>query len=193
MVMAWACRLGMYLVTRIMKDGKDKRFDQIKHDPSKFFVAWTLQGLWVFVTMLPTLMLNESDRRQPIKTQDWIGWGMWAVGMAFEVIADYQKSQFRADPDNKGKFINTGLWSLSRHPNYFGEILLWSGLYISASSVFRGHQYLAVLSPIFVYLLITRVSGVPMLEQAGIEKWGHTQEYQDYLKNTPSLVPFLKW
>ena len=92
----------------------------------------------------------------------------------------------------QGKFITSGLWSLSRHPNYFGEILLWFGLYFSASTVFRGWQYLAVLSPVFVQLLITKLSGIPMLEAAGLKKWGHLPEYQNYLRNTPILIPFWK-
>ena len=92
----------------------------------------------------------------------------------------------------QGKFITSGLWSLSRHPNYFGEIMLWFGLYLSASSVFKGWQYLSVLSPVFVHLLITKLSGIPLLEQAGLKKWGHLPEYQNYLRNTPILVPFLK-
>ena len=88
-------------------------------------MAWTLQGLWVFITLLPTLMLNESKNRRPVGLQDYVGWSMWAVGILFEAVADWQKTAFKADPANKGQFINTGLWSISRHPNYFGEILLW--------------------------------------------------------------------
>jgi len=192
MVMAWASRLGIFLFSRVMKEGKDSRFDDIKKDPSRFFVAWTLQGLWVFITLLPTLMLNQSKSVRPLGPQDYVGWSMWAVGLFFEAVADWQKTAFKADPANKGQFINTGLWSLSRHPNYFGEILLWSGLYVAAASVFRGSQYLAVLSPIFIHFLITRISGIPMLREAGIKRWGHLPEYRDYLRNTPELVPFTK-
>ncbi len=112
--------------------------------------------------------------------------------MFFEVVADYQKSAFRRDPANAGKFINTGLWSISRHPNYFGEILLWFGLYVSASSMFKKWQYLAVLSPIAVHQLITKLSGIPLLEKSGLKKWGKLPQYQEYLKNTPELVPFWK-
>lgn len=192
MVMAWAFRLGSYLFTRIIKDGKDKRFDNVRDNPLRFFSFWTIQGVWVFVTLLPTLMLNNEKSDRPLGKQDYIGWAMWATGMFFEVLADYQKSTFRNDPNNQGKFITSGLWSLSRHPNYFGEILLWFGLYFSASTVFRGWQYLAVLSPVFVQLLITKLSGIPMLEAAGMKKWGHLPEYQNYLRNTPTLIPFWK-
>lgn len=191
MVIGWACRLGLYLFLRILKDGKDKRFDQAKADPMKFFTFWTIQGVWVFVTLLPTLMLNNTKRDVPVGIRDYVGWGMWTVGMLFEVVADAQKSAFRASPDNEGKFITTGLWSLSRHPNYFGEILLWFGLYVSNSSVLRGWEQLAVLSPVFVHLLITRVSGIPLLEKAADKKWGGQAEYEIYKRNTPSLIPGL--
>ena len=158
-------------------------------------------------------MLANEDNDKPLGKQDYLGWALWATGMFFEIVADMQKTAFKNDPKNQvsahhifensepkskyrlftqGKFITTGLWSISRHPNYFGEILLWFGLYISASSVFKGWQYLGVLSPLFVHLLITRVSGIPLLEKAGLKKWGHLKEYQEYLKNTPSLVPFWK-
>ena len=155
-------------------------------------------------------MLANEDNDKPLGKQDYLGWALWATGMFFEIVADMQKTSFKNDPKNQvskmfkknttfdvsnfwqGKFITTGLWSISRHPNYFGEIMLWFGLYISASSVFKGWQYLGVLSPLFVHLLITRLSGIPLLEKAGLKKWGHLKEYQDYLKNTPSLVPFWK-
>eukprot|EP00095_Tigriopus_kingsejongensis_P002187 maker-scaffold861_size87375-snap-gene-0.21 protein:Tk02187 transcript:maker-scaffold861_size87375-snap-gene-0.21-mRNA-1 annotation:"PREDICTED: uncharacterized protein LOC100203306" len=190
MVMAWACRLGLFLFLRVMKDGQDKRFDEAKQEPLRFLVFWTLQGVWVIVTLLPTLWLNDNSRRVPIGIRDYIGWGIWVLGMFFEVTADLQKSIFRNNPDNKSKFIQSGLWSISRHPNYFGEILLWYGLYISASSVFRGSEYLLVLSPIFVQLLITKVSGIPLLEKASDKKWANLAEYQTYKRNTSVLVPF---
>jgi len=193
MVMAWAARLGLFLFTRILKDGEDKRFVVAKEEPSTFFKFWTIQGVWVFVTLLPTLMLNVTETDRPIGRLDYIGWGLWGIGMFCEIIADFQKSAFRRNPDNKGKFITSGLWSMSRHPNYLGEILLWFGLYISASSVFRRLQYISVLSPFFVYLLITRLSGIPLLEKAGLKKWGHLPEYQNYVNNIPCLVPFVNW
>ena len=193
MVMAWACRLGMFLFARVLQDGKDSRFDVIKQVPRRFFTAWTIQGFWVFITLLPTLLLNDNPRDKPLGAQDWIGWSLWAIGMGLEMLADYQKSAFKRLPENQGKFITTGLWSISRHPNYFGEMMLWAGLYITASSVFRGYEYVSVLSPVFVCLLITKLSGVPMLEKSGLKRWGHLPEYQEYLRSTPVLVPFLNF
>jgi steroid 5-alpha reductase family enzyme len=157
----------------------------------KFFLVFT--AFWIFITLLPTLMLNnENLGDRPLGMQDYIGWSLWIIGMAFEGIADLQKSMFRNDPKNEGKFITSGLWSISRHPNYFGEILLWFGLYIAASSVFKKWQYLAVMSPMAVLWLITKYSGIPILEGYGQEKWGKLAQYQNYVANTPVLVPFWK-
>ena len=128
--MAWAARLGLFLLIRVIRTGGDRRFEKALQNPLLFFQFWFLQGLWVFVTLLPTLMMNLAERELALGVRDYLGWFLWAVGMAFEVVADMQKSQFRAQPDNRGQFIRTGLWSISRHPNYFGEILLWFGLYM---------------------------------------------------------------
>jgi steroid 5-alpha reductase family enzyme len=137
-------------------------------------------------------MTVMEKRQMKLGAQDYLGWTLWIIGFATEVIADHQKGQFRADPLNKETFIKTGLWSLSRHPNYFGEILLWFGLFISASSNFtKWWQYLSILSPTAVYLLITKMSGIPLLEQHGLKNWGHLPEYQTYLNNTPELIPQL--
>jgi steroid 5-alpha reductase family enzyme len=119
-----------------------------------------------------------------------IGGLVWLFGFSMEVIADLQKSRFRADPANKGKFINTGLWAWSRHPNYFGEITLWVGVAIIALPILRGWQWLTLISPVFVFVLITRVSGLPMLEKRADEKWGGQEDYEAYKKRTPVLVPW---
>ncbi|XP_037079538.1 uncharacterized protein LOC119100562 [Pollicipes pollicipes] len=187
MVMIWAIRLGLYLFVRVLKDGGDKRFNKARDSPSTLFVYWTLQGVWVLVTLLPTLvMMDGSERRQPC-TQHYVGWAMWAVGFVFEVVADYQKTVFRNNPANKGRFITTGVWSLSRHPNYFGEVLLWFGLYVSASAGWSGWRHLLVLCPLFDYVLISRLSGVPLLEAAGRRRWGAEAAYQRYLATVPQL------
>jgi len=192
MVFGWACRLGTFLFIRVLKEGKDSRFDRVKDDPAVFFKYWTVQGLWVFITLIPMITLNSTRRNPPIGTRDYLGWGIWVSGFVIEVVADMHKSIFKSNPDNKGKFIQSGLWAVSRHPNYFGEISLWFGIYISCSSVFRGKQYLTVVSPIMVMLLITRLSGIPLLEKAGLKKWGNDPEYQKYLEDVPVLIPFIK-
>ena len=144
------------------------------------------------MTLLPTLMMLTQRLQPSLNYQDGLGWTLWMVGFAIEVLADHQKSQFRSHPTNHEKFISTGLWSRSRHPNYFGEILLWYGLFITASSTFtKWYQYLSILSPTFVYLLITRKTGIPLLERYGQRKWGHTGNYKKYLRETPVLIPTL--
>lgn len=187
----WAARLGMFLFTRILKDGHDRRFNKIKHDPKMFFVAWTMQGMWVFANLLPTLIQNSKQRDTPIGTKEYIGWAMWALGFLMQIVADSQKSAFRADPANAGKFISTGLWSLSRHPNYFGEIMMWSGLYLSAFNTLQGWEHSAIISPLFSTFILTQVSGIPMLEKSGMKRWGSDPDYQKYLREVPSLIPSL--
>ncbi|XP_056130382.1 uncharacterized protein si:ch211-210c8.6 [Lampris incognitus] len=190
LVTAWALRLGTFLFMRILKDGHDRRFNNVRDSPGTFFVYWSIQAVWVFMTLLPTLMLNSEKRDTPLGMRDYIGWSIWGLGFATEAIADQQKWLFRRDPDNIGKFIQSGLWAYSRHPNYFGEILQWSGLWLSASSVMQGPQYISVVSPLFVWFLLRNVSGIPILEKQAMRKWGSDPAFRDYIKNTPLLWPF---
>jgi steroid 5-alpha reductase family enzyme len=191
LVVIWAGRLGTFLFRRVHKAGKDSRFDEIKTSFFRFLMTWTLQGLWVTLTLAAALAAITTTVRQ-----DW-GWAallgglVWIFGFAFEVVADNQKSRFREDPANKGQFIQTGLWAKSRHPNYFGEIVLWIGVAIIAIPVLQGWQWATLVSPLFVTLLLTRVSGVPMLEKRADEKWGGEEAYEAYKKRTPVLIPKL--
>lgn len=191
MVVIWAGRLGSFLFRRIHAVGGDQRFDHIKISSARFFVAWTLQGAWVVMTSCAALTAILSDMRPSLGTVFFIGAGLWAVGFAIEVIADRQKSQFRADPTNHGKFIDTGLWARSRHPNYLGEVLLWTGIAVMAVPYVSGSQWVVALSPVFVYALLTRISGIPTLARRGLELWGDDPAYQAYLENTPRLLPRL--
>lgn len=187
----WAVRLGAFLFGRIRKAGKDDRFDELKPSFFRFLNVWTIQGLWVTFTAAAALVGITTSMRKELDAFAVIGLLVWMFGFAFEVIADNQKSRFNADPKNKGKFIQTGLWSRSRHPNYFGEIVLWVGVAIIALPVLQGWQWVAMISPIFVTLLLTRVSGVPLLEKKADKKWGGQAEYETYKKNTPVLIPRL--
>ncbi|XP_071333292.1 uncharacterized protein [Trachinotus anak] len=193
LVTAWGLRLGTFLFMRILKDGHDRRFNNVRDSPGTFFVYWTIQAVWVFMTLLPTLMLNSERRDVPLGTRDYVGWTLWGLGFATEAIADQQKWFFKRDPDNAGKFIQSGLWAYSRHPNYLGEILQWSGLWLSASSVMQGPQYLSVASPLFVWFLLRYVSGIPILEKQAMKKWGSDPVFQNYIKNTPLLWPWPKF
>jgi steroid 5-alpha reductase family enzyme len=191
LVVIWAARLGSFLFRRIQKAGKDTRFDEIKPSFIRFLNTWTLQGLWVTFTLAAALVAITTTTRKELGIFALIGFLIWAFGFGFEVVADNQKSRFRANPENKGKFIRTGLWARSRHPNYFGEIVLWIGIAIIALPVLRGWEWVALISPLFVTLLLTRVSGVPMLEKSSDEKWGGQADYEAYKENTPVLIPKL--
>jgi steroid 5-alpha reductase family enzyme len=189
MVVTWAARLGTFLFARIRKHGRDSRFDQIKPDKYRFFSAWTLQGLWVLITSSAALMVITSPQQADVSILTWVGAALWLFGFVFEVTADTQKYRFKQDPNNHNKFIQSGLWAYSRHPNYFGEILLWFGVAIAAFPVLQGWQHIALISPFFVTLLLTKISGIPMLEQSADEKWGDDPQYQLYKKNTSVLIP----
>ena len=188
-IIVWAIRLGSFLFMRIRKDKKDGRFDSIKTSFSQFFMTWTLQGMWVFICSSAALIAIANPSGIPINSLFILGLLMFIFGFAIEVIADNQKSAFRSIPENKDSFINEGLWARSRHPNYFGEITLWAGITVMGISTFEGMNYFAIFSPIFSYLLLVYVSGVRMLEGRGHKKWGHLEDYQNYKKNTPKLIP----
>ena len=188
-IIVWAIRLGSFLFMRIRKDKKDVRFNSIKTSFSQFFMTWTLQGMWVFICSSAALIAIANPSGIPINSLFILGLLIFIFGFAIEVIADNQKSAFRSIPENKDSFINEGLWARSRHPNYFGEITLWAGITVMGISTFEGMNYLAIFSPIFSYLLLVYVSGVRMLENRGHKKWGHLEDYQNYKKNTPKLIP----
>ena len=188
-IIIWAVRLGSFLFMRIHKDKKDGRFDSIKTSFSQFFMTWTLQGMWVFICSSAALVAIANPTGVVINIVFFIGLALFLLGFAVEVIADNQKTKFRSIPENIDQFINEGLWARSRHPNYFGEITLWTGITVMGISTFEGMNYLAIFSPIFSYLLLVYVSGVRMLEFRGQRKWGHLDEYNTYKKNTPKLMP----
>jgi steroid 5-alpha reductase family enzyme len=185
----WAARLGTFLFRRVQKAGQDQRFDDIKPSFGRFLITWMLQGLWVSFTLAAALSAITTMTRLDFGIFALAGFLVWLLGFGIEVISDWQKSQFRSDPQNKNKFINVGLWSWSRHPNYFGEIVLWIGVAIIAVPVLRGWQWLTLISPIFVTILLTRISGIPMLETRADEKWGGQVDYEGYKARTSVLIP----
>lgn len=191
LVVIWAARLGSFLFNRIKKAGKDDRFDEIKPSFIRFLNVWTIQGLWVTFTLIAALITITTANRKELDLFALAGFIVWVFGFSLEVVADYQKSRFNADPKNRGKFIKTGLWSRSRHPNYFGEIVLWVGVMIIALPILQGWQWIALISPVFVTLLLTRVSGVPLLEKKADQKWGGQPDYEVYKKSTLVLIPKL--
>ena len=192
MVLIWALRLGLFLFIRVFRVGEDKRFSEAKKSFFKFLMFFSISALWVFLTTANalTLILNNPD----INGVLFLGIGgiIWVIGFLFEVIADEQKRQFRRKDSNHGQFITTGLWSISRHPNYFGEILIWIGMAVISFPVLSGWQYATLISPLFVILMLTRVSGINLLEESADKKWGNLDEYQTYKANTAALIPFNK-
>lgn len=189
LVAAWALRLGTFLFARVRAAGFDRRFDDLKQSFPRFLMTWTLQGLWVFLTLAAGLAAMTSADREDLGVFAIVGALVWAVGFAIEVTADRQKSAFRADAANADRFITGGLWAWSRHPNYFGEIVLWTGVTLIALPVLSGWQWVTLISPFFVTLLLTRVSGIPLLEARARNTWGDDPEYQAYVERTPVLIP----
>ena len=191
-IIIWALRLGLFLLIRVFDVGEDRRFKNVKTSFSKFLVYFTVSGLWVFLTTCNalTLILNNS----PLKNDLFfiIGICLWIIGFLFESIADEQKRQFRKTSKNQGHFISSGLWKISRHPNYLGEIMQWTSIAIVSLPVLIGWQYLTLISPLFVSILLIRISGVNLLEKRSDAKWGSSNLYQEYKNSTPILVPFIK-
>ena len=186
-VIIWALRLGSFLFLRVLKDKEDRRFSEWKKNFHQFLRVWTLQGLWVFLTSVAAVTAITSRKIIEPDLFLYIGSFLWVFGFLFESIADYQKRKFRSE--NKNKFIQSGLWSVSRHPNYFGEIVLWLGIALIAFPTLAGPQYVSLISPVFVYLLLTRVSGVHILEKHADDTWGKKKDYKDYKEKTPVLFP----
>lgn len=188
MVLTWALRLGSFLFTRVLREGGDRRFVKVKTQPIAFLSFWTLQGLWVVMCAGPVLAAISAPVVDSLPLWALIGGAVWLVGFIFETIADRQKQRFRAE-HGRTRFIDSGLWSISRHPNYAGEIILWSGIALCALPALHGWQYLTLISPIFVWVLLTRISGIPLLEAMADRTWADNEAYLTYKQRTPLLWP----
>ena len=191
LVTIWAIRLGSFLFRRIRTAGADDRFAEIKPSLLRFLSVWTLQALWVALPGAAALAAITSVNRKEIDVWAGVGFVVWIFGFGIEVVADAQKRRFSASPGNRGRFITTGLWSHSRHPNYFGEITLWFGIALIAVPVLQGWQWVVLVSPLFVAVLLIRVSGIPLLEQKADRRWGGQEDYEAYKRSTPVLIPRL--
>ena len=189
MILLWAIRLGSYLLIRIHKMKKDARFDEMRENFWKFLGFWLLQGTTVWIVLLPSTLffLNPIE---VLPTWAWVGIAVWAIGLTIETFADLQKYQFINDPTNKGKWIDTGLWRYSRHPNYFGEITNWTGIYLFTLTGLSGVlAWIGIIGPLYIAALIIFVSGIPLLEKAADKRWGSQKEYQAYKSSTSVLIP----
>jgi len=187
-VLIWTLRLGSFLLKRVLDAGEDKRFRTIKTSPTQFFMTFNLSALWVVICSLCALTA-VSNGVLNVEPVFYLGLLTFIIGFSIEVIADNQKTAFRSIPENSNKFITTGLWSVSRHPNYFGEVVLWMGIAIMSLPYLEGLQYWTLISPIFSFTLIYFVSGVRMLEARANVKWGENTEYQKYVEKTPVFFP----
>ena len=187
MIVLWAVRLGSYLFIRIRKMDRDKRFDGMRESFSRFLRFWTFQGLTVFAVLLSSIPFFSLSNPK-ITMWSIVGIGVWLIGLVIESVADMQKYTFINNPANKGLWIDSGLWHYSRHPNYFGEILLWIGVYIFALSGISGVDVLiGLLSPMYIATIILFFSGIPLLEKAADKRWGDNEKYKVYKKTTSPL------
>jgi steroid 5-alpha reductase family enzyme len=189
LISVWTLRLGMFLFYRVFKVGEDDRFEAVKTSASRFFIWFTVSGLWVSLTSIAAMNILTTKIEHNNYYFVYLGALVWLFGFLFEVISDYQKMKFKNIPDNKNKFIDTGLWSLSRHPNYFGEIILWIGIFIITLPSISGNDYITIISPIFVYFLLNKISGINLLEIKAQKRWGELESYKEYRSKTPQLIP----
>ena len=191
LISIWTIRLGLFLFMRIHKAGEDKRFRTIKTSASQFFMTFTISGLWVTLCSMCALVAISSPEGLVMNALTYVGIILFIIGFGIEIVADNQKTAFRSIEANKDSFITSGLWSKSRHPNYFGEVLLWFAIAVISFSSLEGLQLITLISPIFTYILLVYVSGVRMLEDMNDKKWADDEQYKYYKKNTPMLFPKL--
>jgi steroid 5-alpha reductase family enzyme len=189
LVVVWAVRLGGYLLRRILRMKVDHRFDGMREEPLRFARFWLLQAITVVVVMLPVSYLLDRDHPHGFGAAAFAGGCVWLIGLVVETVADAQKSAFKAREENRGRFIASGLWRWSRHPNYFGEILVWWGLFLYVVPVLDGAAFAVVAGPLFITLLLLFVSGIPLLERSADEKHGANPAYREYKRRTSILVP----
>jgi steroid 5-alpha reductase family enzyme len=188
-VILWALRLGGFLLMRIRWMKKDRRFDGMREHFWLFLRFWVLQGFTVFVVMLSSIKLFQNTT-PAINLLSIFGLLVFLAGLVVESTADLQKFAFNKNPKNKDMWISTGIWSKSRHPNYLGEMMVWTGLFIFTLPSLQGWNILvASLSPLFIITLLLFVSGIPLLEKSADKKWGNNQSYQTYKQSTPVLLP----
>jgi steroid 5-alpha reductase family enzyme len=189
LVIIWGLRLGLYLFIRILKIGRDERFDGRRENPGKFARFWTLQTVTIWIIHLP-VTLYLSDLSKPGFSWPLVaGTVLWLAGFTIEAVADQQKFAFKNRPENRGKWIESGLWKYSRHPNYFGESLLWVGVFVITVPVLGGWMWAALVSPVYITLLLLFVSGIPLLEKQAEKKYSSDPAYGVYRDRTSLFVP----
>jgi steroid 5-alpha reductase family enzyme len=189
LVSIWGIRLSTHIYLRNKGKGEDFRYKAWR-DTWNFFIVrsylqiFMLQGAFMLIVSSPIWLINYESS-QPLGIWDTLGLTIFGIGIFFESTGDLQLSQFKKDPANQGKIITTGLWALTRHPNYFGEALVWWGFGFYAVSLPLG--WYTLLSPVIITLLLRYVSGVPMLEK----KYEGRPDFEAYKKETAPFVPFV--
>ncbi|KAG8379695.1 hypothetical protein BUALT_Bualt07G0115700 [Buddleja alternifolia] len=168
--------------------GKHRRFDEMHGNLGKLAVFWIFQVVSVWIVSLPITVVNASDRNPSIQAQDITGWIMWFFGLLVEATTDQQKLTFKNSPENRGKWCDVGVWKYSRHPNYFGEIFLWWGMFVASTPVLENGEWLVIFGPIFLTLLLLFVSGIPLLEESADKKYGNVSAYRHYKRTTSPLI-----
>lgn len=188
MVIAWALRLTIYLLIRIIQMGRDVRFDGVREHFWPFFKFWLGQGIAVWLIMLPVTLWF----RAPGSWTKWMtaGWTIWIAGLTLETVADAQKFVAKRRPNGASRWMDTGLWKYSRHPNYFGELLCWWGVFVFGAGTYQGWQWAGIIGPITITYLLLKVTGIPTLEASANRKWGSEPAYQAYVQRTNRLLPW---
>jgi steroid 5-alpha reductase family enzyme len=188
MVVLWGVRLAAYLLYRIFRMGRDARFDGIRERPWTFARFWLFQGIAVWTIMLPvTLWFASPGSWSWMKT---VGACLWLAGLVIETVADNQKFRHKSGAAGRARWIDTGIWRYSRHPNYFGEFLCWWGVFVFVAGDLAGWAWLGLVGPVTITLILLFVTGVPTLEQSADRKYGDHPEYQAYKRRTSLLVPW---
>jgi steroid 5-alpha reductase family enzyme len=188
LVFIWGSRLAIRILLRNIKKPEDPRYRAWRQEWGDNFILRTylqifmLQGVLILIIATPVLYITTSDN-PPLDYLDYLGTAIWVCGFLFEVVGDYQLDRFKEDPANKGKIMKYGLWRYSRHPNYFGEVLLWWGIFVIALSVKNG--WLTLIGPATITFLILKVSGIPLAEKRSL----HKEEFQQYMKKTSAFFP----
>ena len=194
LVVAWGLRLSGYLLYRIIKIGEDDRFDDKRSDPVRFAMFWIFQAVWVFTVSLPVIFINAPRSAEYLSPDsftpmDIIGSILFATGLLCEAVSDQQKFSFRNNPENRGMWCQVGLWKVSRHPNYFGEILVWVGIFIISTSICVSVEWVGILSPVFTASILLFLSGIPLLEQKSDQRHKMKEGYLEFKEKTSPLVP----
>jgi len=190
MVTLWVVRLVSYLFIRILKIKKDRRFDKIREKPLQFLKFWVFQAFAVWVIMLPSIYILIRKEDKTIGLVMILGAAIWFLGLFIETVSDWQKFTFKSKPENKNLWIESGLWKYSRHPNYFGEALLWWGIFVFCLPFIKGLAWLTIIGPIFITFILLFVSGIPPLEKRYDKKYAKNRAYQRYKKKTSLFIPF---